>query len=81
MPDEGVLEEIERLVQQEHELYKRAEAEHGLDDHEREQLEGLSVRLDQCWDLLRQRRALRDAGRDPRDAEVRSAETVERYLS
>jgi hypothetical protein len=42
-------------------------------------LDELKVSLDQCWDLLRQRRALREAGRDPDDAGVRPAEVVERY--
>jgi len=39
----------------------------------------LKVGLDQCWDLLRQRRALREAGRDPSAAHVREPEVVERY--
>jgi hypothetical protein len=42
-------------------------------------LQELKVSLDQCWDLLRQRRALRQAGRDPSAASVRPAEVVERY--
>jgi hypothetical protein len=48
------------------------------EDHER--LRALEVELDRCWDLLRQRRALRAAGGDPDDAQVRDADTVERYL-
>ena len=40
----------------------------------------VEVELDRCWDLLRQRRALRDAGGDPGGAQVRDADTVERYL-
>jgi hypothetical protein len=40
----------------------------------------VEIELDRCWDLLRQRRALRDAGSDPDDAHVRDATTVERYL-
>jgi hypothetical protein len=42
-------------------------------------LRGLEVLLDQCWDLLRQRRARREFGLDPDDAELRNASTVERY--
>jgi hypothetical protein len=41
----------------------------------------IELTLDQCWDLLRQRRARRDAGLDPDDAEVRDTKTIERYLS
>jgi len=47
---------------------------------DRERLGKINVELDQCWDLLRQRRALRDAGKDPDQAEVRPANVVERYL-
>ena len=43
-------------------------------------LRAVEVELDRCWDLLRQRRARRDAGGDPDDAQTRDAETVERYL-
>ena len=45
-----------------------------------ERLEEVRVCLDRLWDYLRQRRALRDAGRDPDEAELRDARTVERYL-
>jgi hypothetical protein len=81
VPDERVLGEIERLVTQEHGLFKRAEEEGGLSDEEQSRLQELTVHLDQCWDLLRQRRALRDAGQNPDDAQVRSPKTVEGYLS
>ena len=43
-------------------------------------LEQVSIELDRCWDLLRQRRARRAAGQDPDEAEARPADTVERYL-
>lgn len=49
-------------------------------DTDRRRLEAVSVELDRCWDLLRQRRALRDAGQSPDAAEPRDADTVERYL-
>jgi hypothetical protein len=78
MEDPQIYATIERLVAEEHELWRReAAATAGEDDRRR--LQQLRVSLDQCWDLLRQRRALRDAGRDPNAAEVRRPEVVERY--
>jgi hypothetical protein len=69
-------------VAEEHELRGREQADRadveGL-AADRERLSAVEVELDRCWDLLRQRRALRDAGSDPDAAEVRDAETVERY--
>jgi hypothetical protein len=79
MDDAQVLKNIEALVAEEHRLWNQGE-QGKLDASERARLEQLEVGLDQCWDLLRQRRALRGAGRDPDDAHVRSADTVERYL-
>lgn len=78
MTDEEVLAEIGRLVAEEHVLYRRNEGD-GLESTEKQRLERLNVGFDRCWDFLRQRRALRDAGRDPDDAHVRSARTVEGY--
>jgi hypothetical protein len=78
MDDEGIHDRIERLVAEEHELYERA-AEGRLNETEHGRLESIKVGLDQCWDLLRQRRALREAGRDPDAARVRDPEVVERY--
>jgi hypothetical protein len=69
---------IDRMVAEEHELWQR-EAAGEATDSDRQKLEALRVSLDQCWDLLRQRRARRDAGRDPDAAELRAAEVVERY--
>jgi Protein of unknown function (DUF2630) len=48
-------------------------------DADRRRLEEIRISLDQCWDLLRQRRALRDAGRDPDGAQARRPDVVERY--
>ena len=79
MADEGVHERIEQLVAEEHELFQRAEGDSGLSDEEHRRLETIRVGLDQCWDLLRQRRALREAGRDPSAAHVRDPGTVEGY--
>lgn len=70
--------EIERLVAEEHELWERDSAGTSSED-DRRRLEQVKVSLDQCWDMLRQRRALREAGGDPERAEPRSAEVVEHY--
>ena len=78
MEDERIHERIEQLVAEEHELYERG-AEGGLSESEHRRLEAVKVGLDQCWDLLRQRRALREAGYDPTAARVRDPEVVERY--
>jgi uncharacterized protein DUF2630 len=78
MDDEPIHNRIEELVAEEHELYERG-AEGGLTESEHRRLESIEVGLDQCWDLLRQRRALRDAGRDPNAAHVRDPEVVEHY--
>jgi Protein of unknown function (DUF2630) len=83
MSDESIAGRIERLVDEEHELRKREEADQRVDDalqEDRERLRAVEVELDRCWDLLRQRRALREAGSDPDSAEARDPDTVERYL-
>jgi len=80
MEDRDVLGDIEELASEEHRL-REAEGRGELDESGREQLSAIEVRLDQCWDFLRQRRALRRAGLDPEDADVRDAETVENYRS
>jgi hypothetical protein len=69
---------IEELVSEEHSLWER-EAAGEATDSDRQRLDSLKVTLDQCWDLLRQRRALREAGLDPDAARVRDAEVVEHY--
>jgi Protein of unknown function (DUF2630) len=80
--DESILARIEALVDEEHTLLAREQADakqvDALED-DRRRLERVSVELDRCWDLLRQRRARRDAGRDPDEAQPRNADTVERY--
>lgn len=78
MDDPQIHGTIESLVAEEHELWEREAAGNATEDNRR-RLEQLKVSLDQCWDLLRQRRALREAGRDPADAELRRPEVVERY--
>jgi len=73
--DQPVLNHIQRLVEEEHRLHEQRA--HPTTDRKR--LEQVQVELDQCWDLLRQRRALRDVGRDPNGAQVRPPEVVENY--
>ena len=73
--DKNVLGHIEELVNEEKKLYAQGE----ISDAERERLAKINVELDRCWDLLRQRRALREYGRDPDQAEVRPAKVVENY--
>ena len=79
MDDRQVLDRIGALVEEEHTLESQAIGE-GLDQHEQARLRDVEVQLDQCWDLLRQRRARRDAGQDPETAHVRPEGTVEGYL-
>jgi hypothetical protein len=78
MDDAQIHEAIERLVAEEHELWRR-ESDGQAGDDDKERLRELRVALDQCWDLLRQRQALREAGRDPDTASVRPPDVVERY--
>src|SRR5207237_9551915 len=77
--DHSIHTRFEELVAEEHGLWQR-ESAGDANDADRNRLQQLQVSLDQCWDLLRQRRALRGAGRDPDDADVRRPEVVERYL-
>jgi Protein of unknown function (DUF2630) len=81
--DESILARIEALVQEEHQLQSREQGDAkdaGALASDRDRLDRVSVELDRCWDLLRQRRARRAAGQDPDEAEVRDEGTVERYL-
>ena len=78
MNDADVLARIRTLVDEEHRLLESAE-EGVLAEDGRARLGEVQVRLDQCWDLLRQRRALREFGGDPNQAHPRDASTVERY--
>jgi hypothetical protein len=78
MEDPQIHGSIDRMVAEEHELWQR-EAAGNATDGDRQRLEELRVSLDQCWDLLRQRRARREAGQSPDGAELRPSEVVERY--
>src|SRR5204863_8951071 len=76
--EEQIHNRIEELVAEEHELYSRV-GEGGLSAAEHNRLESIKVSLDQAWDLLRQRRALRESGQDPEAAHARDPEVVEGY--
>ncbi len=79
MTDRDVIQSINRLAEEEHELFER-ESRGAASDADRARLTELGVQLDQCWDLLHQRRARRAAGGDPDGAAVRPADTVEGYV-
>ena len=74
--DASLLARIQRLANEEHRLLERGEL--GPEDSRR--LAGLQTELDQCWDLLRQRRALREFGGDPSQARARNADVVKKYI-
>jgi len=79
MDDPVIHRHIEELVAEEHRLLELAEEEAGLDRELHVRLEAVKIELDRYWDLLRQRRARREAGQDPNMAHLRSADTVEHY--
>jgi Protein of unknown function (DUF2630) len=76
--DQQVVEQINELAKDEHALWER-EARGEATEADRERMKALEVTLDQCWDLLHQRRARRSAGMDPDEATVRDATEVEGY--
>jgi hypothetical protein len=78
MADPEIHGTIEQLVAEEHELWER-ESDGQATDEDRRRMRQIKVSLDQCWDLLRQRRALRESGLDPESAEARRPEVVENY--
>jgi hypothetical protein len=78
MDDAQIHGTIEQLVAEEHELWQRESAGE-VTDADKERLDALKVSLDALWDLLRQRRALRESGGDPDAAALRRAEVVEHY--
>ena len=79
--DRDILAQVNELVAEEKDL--RAKLQHrDIDEtEEHRRLQSVEVQLDQCWDLLRQRRALREAGQNPNEASVRPGDQVEGYLS
>ena len=73
--DQSVLRHIKELADEEHHLYEKGD----LTEEERQRLKLINIALDQYWDLLRQRRALREYGRNPDEAEVRRPGIVEKF--
>jgi hypothetical protein len=80
MSDEDVIGSINQLATEEHELFQK-EARGEANEADRARLKDLQVSLDQCWDLLHQRRARRAAGQNPEEAEVRPESVVEGYVN
>jgi hypothetical protein len=78
MDDQEIVRRINELADEEHQL-ERAHTGAGLAEDELSRLRAIEVSLDQCWDLLRQRRARRSTGQDPDDAQVRPEGAVEGY--
>jgi hypothetical protein len=83
MNDQSILNHIDALIDEEHALLGR-EAADAVDpaalEADQQRLQEVSIELDRCWDLLRQRRARREAGQDPEEAQARDPSVVERYL-
>ena len=77
--DEQILGRIDELVAEEQRLHELSSHGDALSAEDRERLAQVELGLDQCWDLLRQRRARRNAGLDPEAAPVRSTDVVEGY--
>ena len=78
MEDQSVIDRINELAREEHELFQK-ESHGQASDADRDRMKRLEVTLDQCWDLLHQRRARRSAGLDPDEATVRDETIVEGY--
>lgn len=78
MDDKNILQLIDKLAREEHDLFKNES--HGKSTNtDRERLLQLQTLLDQCWDLLRQRRAKREFGQDPDEARPRDEKTIKSY--
>ncbi len=80
MDDKEILGHIDDLIQTEHELRERLAAGQLSNAQEREQLKAAEEALDQCWDLLRQRRARREFGENPNEVNARPVGEVEGYM-
>jgi hypothetical protein len=82
MSDESIANRIDNLVAEEQQLRQREQADSGDEDRleaDQQRLRDVQIELDRCWDLLRQRRAREEFGQNPDEAQVRDADTVERY--
>lgn len=80
MDDTTILSRIHELVEEEHRLREQVQKGEISTDEEHARLREVEESLDQCWDLLRRRRAVRDSGGDPDTAQTRSKADVETYL-
>jgi hypothetical protein len=78
MADDGIIGRIDELIAEEHELRSKAIG-HGLTAEQQQRLAELEARLNQCWDLLRQRRARAEFGGNPDEAQARPISEVESY--
>jgi hypothetical protein len=78
--DNNVLTRIHRLVDEEHQLREQLSQGKISSTEEHARLKDVEEALDQCWDLLRRRRAARDAGNDPDSEQAHSVSEVENYL-
>jgi hypothetical protein len=78
MDDAEIVRQINELADEEHRL-EQSKVGEGLTEAELDRIRSIEIALDQCWDLLRRRRARRGAGQDPDDVTVRPAEVVEHY--
>ena len=77
--DDDLFDRINALSREEEELYRKAGDGTGLDGPDVARLQDIKVQLDQVYDLMHQRQGRRDAGQDPSDAQIRSADVVEEY--
>ncbi|MCY4727295.1 DUF2630 family protein [Nocardioides sp. STR2] len=80
MSDDDILGRVRSLVEREHELRTLRESGDLSSADERDEMQRVEEALDQCWDLLRQRRARSEFGGDPDDADARPTSVVENYL-
>lgn len=79
--DQDIFDRVNKLVAEEQELREKLLHREIDESEEHQRLRAVEVALDQCWDLLRQRRALRESGGDPHEAQVRPPDEVEGYLN
>ena len=79
MDDAQILLRIQELVSEEHQLFEQHQTTGDLNEDQHARMKELEVSLDQCWDLLRQRRARRHAGLNPDEAQIRPTDIVEHY--
>ena len=80
MNDKEILSHIDELIATEHDLRTKVASGELPGTEERDRLRSVEEALDQCWDLLRQRRARREFGEDPEEAQLRPAGEVEGYM-